>query len=575
MDSSSKTLNAMMQRLSLDPKLLCCNTSEAAMPCKNVGYMACKGCLLVSYCSKNCQVAHWPIHRSDCRSIKTWKPAWIKEHRAPAFMNDSGSHGESYGAKKYLWGNVPAIDVIQLEKNEGNNFREPLNLLFAASGDMRNTILSVVNLPEYYTGRLDIVLNDKEMDIVARNVVFLLVFLVEDDPIIAAEHVLHIWYSTLITESCYNLLQSKLRPMVEDVCNKIGHRIGSSLLAKTWSFGSTSVRLVLSRDEWFSLRSYFDVPRGLTKDAAQRVRQGVMLAPERVDYVDRSLCLKSPSERLGMFKFRSDGMLLPFGHTRAVFTIPNPTVFNSIDEWPMMDSSDPTSGWSLESFLKLDIGPARHDIYGKLHHYLRQLFASFHYRLRSLPVVFEFLRVDARSLHKHTETKFDRIDVSNITDGYYLGIHDTLEKIGPLLQPTVINRHATLIALFLNAVPEMAAYMESGIIPVQAKHKEKLEKIMRYMPELMLPDPANMIKIMMAMSLVQDMDGHFGLYMSVHNCEDTALRVGLQIKAVHTIIEPWPMRIDPEPTDQAKEYFALLLSSSHTGQERYVEWSRR
>lgn len=192
---------------------------------------------------------------------------------------------------------------------------------------MRNVILSIVNLHSY-NGPLSIVLNDREMDIVARNAIFLLIFLVEDDPIIAAEHVLHIWYSALITEPCQSLLQDKLRPMVKSVCDKIMHKPGSSLLAKTWLFGNASLRLVLSRDKWFSFLSYFDVPQGLTKDTAQRVRQAVMLAPERVDYVHRVMCLKTPPQRLGMFKFRADGILLPFSHTREEFTVPNPLVFH-------------------------------------------------------------------------------------------------------------------------------------------------------------------------------------------------------------------------------------------------------
>lgn len=36
-----------------------------------------------------------------------------------------------FGVAKYLWGNVPAFDVIQLGQNEGVNFQNPINLLFA------------------------------------------------------------------------------------------------------------------------------------------------------------------------------------------------------------------------------------------------------------------------------------------------------------------------------------------------------------------------------------------------------------------------------------------------------------
>ncbi|KAI1653498.1 hypothetical protein F4813DRAFT_374473 [Daldinia decipiens] len=548
--------------------MLCANNQDAAMPCKSPGSLACKKCLLVPYCSKRCQVAHWPIHREDCKSINNWQPSWVEENRVPAFMGSSHTH-ESYGPNKYLWGNVPAIDVIQLKDNEGVDFKNPLNLLFPASGDMRNVILSLVNLHSH-NGPLGIVLNDKEMDIVARNAIFLLTFLVEDDPVIAAEYVLHIWYSALITERCQSFLQNRLRPIVKNVCDKIIHKPASSLLAKTWSFGNASLRLVLSRDKWFSFLSYFDVPEGLTKDTAQRVRQAVMLAPERVDYVHRAMDLKTPAQRLGMFKFRVDGILLPFSHSREEFTVPNPTLFHFT--WPIMDSLDPTSGWPLKSFLEFNIGPTKSDIYGKLYHYLRQLFVEFHHRLRAFPVRFELLQVDARSLQLD-EKKFDRIDVSNIADVCFLGIDETLKTFGPLLQPTNINRHATLITLFLNAVPEMIMIKEKTMFPPD-NMTEQMDKVFRYMPELLQPTTTSMIKIMMAMNLVQDMEGNFNMYTMIYAFNSAALRSGLRMKDTHTIIERWPMRISQELTEQAKEYFALLLSSDHNGQERYVEWSR-
>jgi len=36
-----------------------------------------------------------------------------------------------FGAKKYLWGNVPAYDIMQLASNEGKAYSEDLRLLFA------------------------------------------------------------------------------------------------------------------------------------------------------------------------------------------------------------------------------------------------------------------------------------------------------------------------------------------------------------------------------------------------------------------------------------------------------------
>ena len=49
--------------------------------------------------------------------------------------------------------------------------------------------------------------------------------------------------------------------------------------------------------------------------------------------------------------------------------------------------------------------------------------------------------------------------------------------------------------------------------------------------------------------------------------------LGLTMKRPHTIVEEWPMRLKLRPEQVgAKEEFEILLASSHSGAERYVEW---
>lgn len=121
----------------------------------------------------------------------------------------------------------------------------------------------------------------------------------------------------------------------------------------------------------------------------------------------------------------------------------------------MVDLADPISGWSIHTFLATKAGPAKQDTYGQLYHYLRRLFMDFHLYLHSKPVSFELHHVDARALNEAlAERKFDRIEVSNIGDLYYLGISETLKTFGPFLRSPSANPHATLVTGFLNAVPE-------------------------------------------------------------------------------------------------------------------------
>lgn len=42
-----------------------------------------------------------------------------------------GGIGKQFGGQKYLWGNVPAFDILRLGSNEGEGYSGDLHLLFA------------------------------------------------------------------------------------------------------------------------------------------------------------------------------------------------------------------------------------------------------------------------------------------------------------------------------------------------------------------------------------------------------------------------------------------------------------
>jgi len=60
-----------------------------------------------------------------------WSPSWHTEGRTPAFVNNNASRYETFGGTKYLWGNMPAIDVLNLKHNEGVDYANTIELLFA------------------------------------------------------------------------------------------------------------------------------------------------------------------------------------------------------------------------------------------------------------------------------------------------------------------------------------------------------------------------------------------------------------------------------------------------------------
>ncbi|KAL8367047.1 hypothetical protein RB599_010961 [Gaeumannomyces hyphopodioides] len=553
--------------------------------------MACGRCELVAYCCIECKEKNAEEHKKDCESdlLKAdWRPVWIRQHRMPTFLSDEGPKMEYFGTFKYLWGNIPAVDIVKLRENEGVRFERNLDLLLPASGDLRNVIMSIGKLPQEYKHDVSVVLNDKEFDVVARNVILLLIFATVQDADTAADCVLHVFYSAFLTKSHMDILTIMLRPLVQDVCTKTEGKDQEALLAKTWTLkDGVQMRVVLSRRQWLRLLAMTEAPKKIKIGKAKATRDKVVNARAREDYRDRHMLCQIPHMRMGSNKFYADGMLLPFGTPRADFTMPNPTFFQEKDVWPMMDSSDPLAGWSLPDVLDSQRGPARKDAYGALYEYIFNRGREFHGQLAFRKISFELCCTDVRLLKDMIPNKkFDRIEASNICDTGYLGIESTLDAVSPMLKTPEVNDKATILMVFLNAVEEVV--MSLG--PTSDDEKV-FEKVMEYMDKpaqfsslapftsmmaaVSLRDEALnfTIRSMAAKDSARDIDMIFDAYMKRFRFDDVGVTRGVQMKEKNTIVEKWPMRFYFNgPTAKAKKEFARLLSSHHIGHERYVEW---
>lgn len=195
-----------------------------------------------------------------------------------------------------------------------------------ASGDLRNVIKTITELPTSYNHPLEVTINDIDFDIVARNLILLLIALVVENPDEAVDCMIHLWYSSLVRETDIDTLRKRIQPLIMDVCKKIEDKPSERLLAKTWTFKGCSLRIALNKPSWNRVLSLFNTPHGLTADQALRIRAKNTLAYSRKDYRDRYMTFLSPSQRVSYNKFRQDGLLLPFGHPRHDFTQPNPCV---------------------------------------------------------------------------------------------------------------------------------------------------------------------------------------------------------------------------------------------------------
>ncbi|KAJ6282177.1 hypothetical protein J3E71DRAFT_361124 [Bipolaris maydis] len=259
-----------------------------------------------------------------------------------------------FGNRKYLWGNMPALDILQLQNNEGGTCAtsHDFNLLFAASGDLRNVIKTIVGLPEGYQGECVAVLNDMDFIIVARNAIMLLIALqFEHD--IAVPMIIHLWYSALLPRVMVQAIQSTILPMIEHVCQKIKNKPDGALQVKTFEISGRKLSITLKKDEWARLARFCQVP---------------------VDYRDRALLNMPAGVRQGEMHFRHTGILLPYGCSTTDFDTPNPTLFFSND-WLMEDNASPRDGWLFDEYMK-NAPAAKADEFGAIFFHIRGLLMS-------------------------------------------------------------------------------------------------------------------------------------------------------------------------------------------------------
>ena len=144
-------------------------TNIARYVCANVGCgedgkLRCKKCQLVcvslvrhtrggwrttrlttdstKYCGVSCQREHWTSHELDCEfSIAQVDLATAMGGRGPqawlSLTSDAPARSFNHH-KEYLWGNMPAFDVLKLEANEGKGYKGDLDLLFAGIVPLSN-----------------------------------------------------------------------------------------------------------------------------------------------------------------------------------------------------------------------------------------------------------------------------------------------------------------------------------------------------------------------------------------------------------------------------------------------------
>jgi hypothetical protein len=420
-------------------------------------------------------------------------------------------------ARKHYWGTIPALDILKLPSNEGASYQRNLKLMFAASGDLRNVIKTVADLPDTYNQKLTIIVSDGDFDITARNVILLLLLTLESDDVGRDQIVdcmIHVWYSAFLRQSDLELLQTHVRPMVQTVVNNIRHKEPSALMRKSWVNAQSGrvISVALQRAEWEKLLLYFEHPAQMSWEVASVLRRTITEAPLQKDNRECGLFMKRPRHRVPLVRFIKEGILLPFSASRQDFRVPNPTFFQDFEGWRMMEDANPLRGWPLSEVHATDNGGAAADIYGKLFYYLRAMLGKFLVRSEAVQLDISVYCVKAQDIPSSlgTDGTYDRIETSDIADEESGGIQMTLKAFSLMLSDDNSNRHATIITLFTRAVQgTMLDEERSAQVGVQTSAWNRLTE---YLPPTRMPNTVGdpeFIRFTKAEKLVMTYDGMF------------------------------------------------------------------
>ena len=138
-----------------------CQTAALDRTCSGCGregrrLKQCGSCLQAWYCDQTCLKKSWPRHKVSCKQV-TKKIEDLSNILKLAYDVQMRTPGVS---TVYYWGNIPAVDLINLPLNEGCDYSKPLSILVCGVGDPRNVVLSLSQLPDEYKEEVTFVLND-------------------------------------------------------------------------------------------------------------------------------------------------------------------------------------------------------------------------------------------------------------------------------------------------------------------------------------------------------------------------------------------------------------------------------
>lgn len=566
----------------VDNTRLCSNpcanwSAPGGFACNNAGKILCPSCSLVTYCSLECKQENLCNHKCFCESASRTR------QESPAPIRRPANRPALETASDFLWGNVPAYGILG-QYVKAPDLPQNVSLCFAASGDIRNVIETVCQLPDEYAGQAIIYINDHNPMIVARN--FLMLKLLQTYDYEAIDAVIALWYSAAMTQAQSVVIDGVVLDTLKSTVCKGTH--GEFQVDFNPSPGST-----LSVEDGAGLWAL------MARMSASRLSMQSILdcRIEKLNFEQKKFhrklaCLRPPHQVVWRV-FWETGLLLPFGAYRAHHISPNKFLLHPSAGWMMSGDANPINGWNITDVLataSIQRAP-RSDLFGSLFFHLKKKLATFIRKVQTCKVHLKLSCKDASCLAVHLSDHNIRlhcVDTSNIADVNYGGIKPVLLDWGPLLDRTS-GFKSTLITYFMNwvyfdAKPTLPSATLSkltwtdieAVVELMSKRSESDSK--RLMELLDIGNSCGNISIL---NYFHDFNASFTSFLNSAHAEAAAAGVGLELRRNHLVV-PHRFAVGPGDSngipgmnasyDQCY-YDCMVGDLSFT--ERIVEWGIR
>lgn len=196
-------------------------------------------------------------------------------------------------------------------------------------------MLKTVNsLPANYQGTLTFIINHESSDVALRNFLILLVAITQT-PMHAAEIIVHLWYSALLTRSMIDAVKTSILPLVnanldflsEEVSEARRSRRSAGNYHTDWYWQppagvNCDIKFGFPQDDLTRLKELLTTE--LNKAVAMDRRSSMIGHPDIQDAKQLRFYNQLPNWRSSVERYEYVGVLSPFGACVEVFHVVNP-----------------------------------------------------------------------------------------------------------------------------------------------------------------------------------------------------------------------------------------------------------